>query len=307
LPHVSQSRSRGVARLGKKAKAGETLEANKYGLDAPVEDKAQAIGVLIVGERMPTKPSGRRDMGSMRQEEIVADTMKWYMRTMFYTEKATESLLDSLLGFKKVFENPNSFLSPQGKALLQQSIDDAAKRAVADPTKYWDEMMDVVENFKIRIITDPENLMPRVRKGNIVDVQTANKGKIPAEIQVGSYYWAESTRIMDNTIKELFSTDPQFNAYSFISTDSILNSAMNRLGTDLNVNPESVYREFIKQRAVRQVVEGRGSQLELLRLNQDFYEAARKAGADPSNPKMARWKKKIDDYARIVTGKQHVA
>jgi hypothetical protein len=271
-------------------------EAAKYGT-TPITDKQQAIGAMIVGERMPTSAGGRVDMGTLRQEEIVADTMSWYMRTMFYTEKTTESLLDSLLGFKKVFENPNSFLSPQGKALLQQSIEDAAKRATRDPSRYWDEMMDVVADFKQNIITDPENLMPRVRRGSIVDVQTANKGKVPAEIQVGSYYWAESTRIMDNTIKELFSTDPAFNAFTYITKgDDVGASAMRRLGRETGANPEQIYREFIKQRAVRQVVEGRGTALEILRLNEDFWDAAVRAGADPSSPKMSTWKQKIDAY-----------
>ena len=295
--NMDTSLRRGVARLNKNAD-----EAAKYGVQGTIDDKSTAIGVLLVGERQATSAGGRVSMGTLRQEEVVADTMNWYMRTMFYVEKSTESLLDSVLGFKKVFENPNKFLNSTGQDLLQESIEAAAKRAVADPTTYWDEMMKVADDFKQNIITNPDNLKPRVRKGSITDVFTKNGGKVPAEVQVGSYYWAESQRIMDRSMEDIFSTDPLMNKYtSAMATDKVGGGSLGRLATEIGIGPngvEGLYQEYIKRRAARQVVEGRGSSREYISMFEDLYDAAVKVGPEDivDNLKMKDLRKKIDTY-----------
>ena len=277
-------------------------EAAKFGVQGIIDDKPTAIGVLLVGERQTTSAGGRVSMGTLRQEEVVADTMNWYMRTMFYVEKSTESLLDSVLGFKKVFENPNKFLNANGQRLLQESIDAAAKRAVADPTSYWDEMMKVADDFKQNIITNPDNLKPRVRKGSITDVAAKNGGKVPAEVQVGSYYWAESQRIMDRSMEEIFSTDPMMNNYtSAMATDKTAVGSLGRLANEIGLGPQGVeglYQEYIKRRAARQVVEGRGSSREAISMFEDLYDAAVKVGPEDivDNLKMKDLRSKIDAY-----------
>ena len=291
----------GISRLGKKG----SDEYTKYGLSSAPASRNQAIGVMIVGERQPKSAGGRISMGTLRQEEIVKDTMTWYMRTMFYVEKSTESVLDSLLGFKKVFQNPNTFLSTSGRAKLDAAIAVAANRAVRDPSKYWDEMIDVVEEFRI-IIKDPENLQPRVRPRNIVDVQKANKGTIPAEIQVGSYYWAESQRIMDRTLDDIFSKDPTFNPFiAQQATDAVGSGALRFVEKQTGADAERIYQEYIKARAKRQVVEGRGAERELLQIHQDFYDGIVKAGGDPNSSWMTNYKKNIDNYAADPTKLQN--
>jgi hypothetical protein len=191
-----------------------------YGVvgDVSVATNHDLLAYAIVGERQfdetrDLERAGARLLGRAVQENVVEDGLNWTIRRLFFSKRIDESLLDAFLGTKKVFQE--DFLSGVGREKLDEAIKAAARRVIDAPETYWKEVNNLIGEMRV-LIQDPENLLPLVKPQNIFDVVATKKGKIPAEVQVGSYYWNETNRIMTRKIDELLTSDPDLERF-FIS------------------------------------------------------------------------------------------
>jgi hypothetical protein len=196
-----------------------------YGITADVSSATNhdLLGYAIVGERQfdETKDLERasgRILGRAVQENVVADGLNWTIRRLFFSKKINESLLDAFLGTKKVFQE--NFLSGVGREKLDEAINAAARRVIDAPETYWKEVNNLVGEMRV-LIQDPENLLPLVKPESIFDVVAKGKGKIPAEVQVGSYYWNETNRIMTRKVDELLTSDPDLERFFISQTEDL--------------------------------------------------------------------------------------
>ena len=237
--------------------------AARYGVPQQTDaSNSQLVGILAVGEKQGAGLAAQpvsgfiSDLGIYRQLEIVEEGIAWTIRRLFFVEKKSESLLDAVLGSKLVFQE--NFLSPQGNQLLEKAIEEAAEKATRNPETYWDAVNDVVVEMK-QIIRNPDNLKPRVNPKNITKVLDETGGRIPAEVQVGNYFFNETSRVMNRKIAELIDNDPMVDRFIYqaernpdgtLGADD-LNELMGALGT--NKGQTDFYQSLVKARAVSQV------------------------------------------------------
>ncbi len=234
----------------------DDVVAARYGVPAFMDEasNSQLVGILAVGEKQGRGLTAGviTDLGVFRQLEIVEEGMAWTIRRLFFAEKKSESLLDAVLGSKLVFQD--NFLSPAGEALLEQALKEAAEKAVIQPEIYWDAVNDVAQAMN-RIILDPDNLKPRVNPKNITRVLEETGGRIPAEVQVGNYFYNETTRIMNRKITELIDGDPAIDKFIYSKDRSNARDDLNEALATYASNKvtKDFYQELIKERAVSQI------------------------------------------------------
>jgi hypothetical protein len=232
--------------------------AARYGVPQMADaSNSQVVGVAIVGEKQGAGFDSPfiADLGVFRQLAVVEEGIAWTIRRLFYVEKKSESLLDAVLGSKLVFEE--QFLSSQGQKLLDEVITEAAEAAIRNPELYWDSVKKVIDKMEL-LIKNPENLKPRVNPKNIQQVMKKTGGRIPAEVQVGNYFYNETTRIMDRKITELIDGDPMVDRFVYSPPSTTAAVKPDNLGDfvknyGFDGDTQAFYRELVKERAVNQV------------------------------------------------------
>ena len=185
--------------------------------------------------------------------------MDWTIRRLFFSRKTTESILDQFTGLREVFKN--NVLSEAGKAELDAIISTRAKAAMANPATYWDEVGGLIKDMR-GIISKPNNLKVGIREGDITQVIkydniTGNPiNKIPAEVQIGSFYTAESERIMEEAVAKLIDEDETLGNLKLADgLDKVFADAQKSWFIQTTgAKPENVneiYIEMVKDRAER--------------------------------------------------------
>jgi len=251
-----------------KAKAVEAAR-ELYGLDKATNyTRYELLGALIVGPKRTAVPTGAVVGGAskyaLRQEEIIADTMRWTMRRLFFSQRTSESVLDQFTGLRQIFEN--DILSSSGKAELDKIISTRAKAAMANPATYWDEISGLMEDMR-GIISNPDNLKLGIREGDITQVVKAgavgDAAKIPAEIQVGAFYSAESERIMEEAVAKMIDEDETLGNIKLAdgADKAFADAQKNWISSVSGAKPEEIneiYIELVKDAAVRRTATPKG-------------------------------------------------
>lgn len=258
----------GAAKTALKGKAIE-LVRELYGLDKGTNyTRYELLGALIVGPKRTAVPVGAvvsdTSKYAIKQEEIIADTMRWTMRRLFFAQRTTESILDQFTGLRQVFQN--DVLSKAGQAELDAIISTRAKAAMANPATYWDEVGGLIGDMR-GIISNPDNLVAGVREGDITQVVKAGaKGdaaKIPAEVQIGSFYTAESERIMEDAVAKMIDEDETLGNLKLADgidkgfADAQKSWFMQTTGAKPE-NVNEIYVELVKDRALSRATTSRG-------------------------------------------------
>jgi hypothetical protein len=258
----------GAAKTALKGKAIEAVR-ELYGLDKATNyTRYELLGALIVGPKRTAVPIGAvvsdTSKYAIKQEEIIADTMRWTMRRLFFAQRTTESILDQFTGLRQVFQN--DVLSKAGQGDLDAIISTRAKAAMANPATYWDEVGGLIEDMR-GIISNPDNLAAGVREGDITQVvkagATGDAAKIPAEVQVGSFYTAESERIMEDAVAKMIDEDETLGNLKLADgldkgfADAQKSWFMQTTGAKPE-NVNEVYIELVKDRAVNRATTSRG-------------------------------------------------
>jgi hypothetical protein len=233
-----------------------------YGLDpAGAYTNYELLGALIVGPKRTAVQSGAIIGGApnyaLKQEEIIAETMRWTIRRLFFKQKTAESILDQFTGLREIFQN--DILSKAGEVELDGIIAARTKAAMANPATYWDEINGLVIDMR-KIISKEGNLQIGIREGDITQVvkagATGNAAKIPSEVQIGSFYTAESERIMEEAVAKLIDEDETLGNLKLADgLDKVFADAQKDwLMQTTGARPENVneiYIELVKDRAVR--------------------------------------------------------
>lgn len=240
-----------------------------YGLDpAGAYTNYELLGALIVGPKRTAVPTGAIVGGApkyaLKQEEVVADTMRWTMRRLFFTQKTTESILDQFTGLREVFQN--NILSSAGKTELDAAIAAKVKIVMDNPARYWEQVNELIGDMR-GIISNPNNLKSGVREKDITQVVKAgavgDAAKIPAEVQVGAFYNAESERIMEEAAAKMIDEDETLGNLKLADglDKGFADAQKSWIASTSGAKPEEIneiYVELIKDRAVRRAATPKG-------------------------------------------------
>ncbi len=152
----------------------------------------EIISALIVGPRD----------GASRA--FIEEQINGILFDLFYTKSTKENIFDLFTG-TSVSKNVDVF-SQKGKDQLQELIDEAVFAAIDDPTKLLFSLEKVLDEAGKMVASGDQTLL-RFPPDEIKSVLKESNGKIPAEVQVGSYYRAEANRIADEALGELINSE----------------------------------------------------------------------------------------------------
>jgi hypothetical protein len=109
----------------------------------------------------------------------------------------------------------------------RQKIDDLVKASseivVQNPAKYAEEMVKLREEA-VKLISDPANL--KVDPSEVIVGKTLFGGKLIPERLVASYYFAESSRLINDALQDVLNVSGMTFSRSFRDMSARLNSAI---------------------------------------------------------------------------------
>ena len=152
----------------------------------------EVISALIVGPRD----------GASRT--FIEEQINGILFDLFYTKSTKENIFDLFTG-TSVSKNVDVF-SQKAKERLQPLIDRAVFTALDDPRKLLFSLEEIMNEAGKMVASGDQSLL-RYPADEIKSVLKESNGKIPAEVQVGSYYRAEANRLADEALGELINSE----------------------------------------------------------------------------------------------------
>lgn len=248
----------------KMIKLSSTSEENKalralYGLDdKTVYTKSELLSALIVGPIDPAK----REFGLNYKKVNLRESLNWSVRRMFYSEKTSESILDSITGIKEIFQN--KILNTKGQYELDVIINKAANSLLEakGSTNYWNVLMnDIIPRVR-EIVSNERFLLPGVFPSDITDVAKISK-KLPVELQVATYYASETGRLMEESISKLIVEDQNIGRMSAIEgLDPAFARDMTSFfkdGLGIDISNVSKYQSHVKETIFHKILDPKSS------------------------------------------------
>lgn len=170
----------------------DTALKELYGLD-PKKNYSipEIVSVLIVGPAGP------------KRAENLQDAVQGILDDLFYTKSTTENVFDLFTGSS--VSKKGGVFTASGQEELSELIKEAAARSVESPETLWQNIIDVVKKADEIVKSGDPSLLRR--PDDIVNVFEKSKGKIPAEVQLGSYYRSEARRISEELVSDFINSE----------------------------------------------------------------------------------------------------
>jgi hypothetical protein len=178
-----------------------------YGVPDGVNDRMELLGYLITGP----------GVSGLDRSYVLQRSLKGAVDNVLYTKDTKLNIFDLFDGIRT--DEITDIWSAKGRMELDSLIDQSVKVIDANPSKYAEEMSKVVEGAKV-LKNDPTNI--KVNPGEVL----AREDKF-AERMIASYYLAESSRVLNQTVKNVVRSQSDDIADSFKS----LGRARNAIGS----------------------------------------------------------------------------
>lgn len=163
--------------------------------------REQALAHLTVMSPINKAPAGAIKQflaqGSGGIDKNVKAVLKGAVDNMFVQRGYKENIFDVFSGFDT--SRINDIWSDAARSKVDDIINNHVAEVIAKPENLWSEMMKMHDELK-PLTNDTKNL---ATKDPITDIIANAGGKIPPELQVGSYYRAETARAVDEAMNSL--------------------------------------------------------------------------------------------------------
>lgn len=172
-------------------------EARSFYVDDPENpmDRMEALGAIIIGPKQKIN-------GVNRQQEIVAETLEWSFGRLFFEKKEFETVLDSINGTNKLYDN--DLLNQTGKDLLRKDIAAVSQQMTQNPRQFWTIFNEFLNDWAAKVssgVVDGERIVKtNIRPKSIEKIVNENLQKVQADVGLGMFFNAESTRIRDRAL-----------------------------------------------------------------------------------------------------------
>lgn len=154
-----------------------------YGVPANVNDRIELLGYLIAGPRI----------SGLDRSYVLQKTLKGAVDNVIYTKDTKLNIFDLFDGIRT--DEITDIWSAKGRMELDNLIEQSVRNIDANPAKYAEEMNRVVEGAK-GLKNDPTNV--KVDPNEIL----LRDGKFNERL-IASYYLAESSRVLNQTVKDV--------------------------------------------------------------------------------------------------------
>ena len=168
-----------------------------YGVPDGVNDRMELLGYLITGP----------GISGLDRSYVLQKSLKGAVDNVLYTKDTKLNIFDLFDGIRT--DEITDIWSAKGRMELDDLIDQSVRIIDGNPAKYAEEMSKVVEGAKV-LKNDPTNI--KVDPGEVL----VREDKFN-ERMIASYYLAESSRVLNQTVKNVVLSQSDDIADSFRS------------------------------------------------------------------------------------------